>query len=616
MVSKHSLKFYFKRIKNASFAELLFRVRETRLIAHLRHRFDGGIFRLQNPLLDPAIKTLCLPDFQYYVDKHILKSILEGEAFPLNGDRSEIKRFETESRGVFCADVQCSKAEFDIRMAWEPARLQHFTILLWHAEIHRGQATAEQSLAVATKGILSWIDENPFLSGPHYQSAMECGLRIPVFFYALKILDNLKSEEKNRILEAMYQHAWWVSRRLSRYSSLGNHTICEGIGLIFAGGIFRSVPDGRTWLECGIELLRQELHHQILDDGGPAEQSFSYGRFVLDLYWLAINFLEKNRLYDCQDFRPRLTLGEDFLKTFQDPQGRLPNIGDSDDGYAVAPGIYPERNLTPDPEDCEKGLRIFPSAGYTVIRDESGLIFTFDHGPLGMPPLYNHGHADALSITLAVGGRPMLVDPGTYRYNGAPEWRKYFKGTRAHNTVMVDGEDQAVQETGFIWSGPFKAQAQVFQTTNGRFLKSYHDGYKRLKNPIVHHRKIIFFENSTFLISDTFEGAGNHDFELNYHIHPSAAIRSENGWWHVIHNSEAIFIKLLAGGDFTLIFGQENPPLGWFSPAYGIKLKSWILSCRQRGEAANTTFLTAICMSSPASPEELQKKAWAICKRG
>ena len=44
----------------------------------------------------------------------------------------------------------------------------------------------------------------------------------------------------------------------------------------------------------GIDLLQQELFHQILDDGGPAEQSLNYHRFVLDLYWLAVDFMEKN----------------------------------------------------------------------------------------------------------------------------------------------------------------------------------------------------------------------------------------------------------------------------------------------------------------------------------
>ena len=261
--------------------------------------------------------------------------------------------------------------------------------------------------------------------------------------------------------------------------------------------------------------------------------------------------------------------------------------------------------------------RSFPEAGYTVIRGGNGAILTFDHGPLGLPPLYNHGHADALSITLAVNGRPMLVDPGTYRYNGVPEWRRYFKGTRAHNTVTVDGHDQAVQETGFIWSHPFKATlARVAEIGHAVILEGWHDGYKRLKEPVIHHRIVFFLDDRYFLIRDIFVGEGVHDFELNYHLHPAAAVTSENDWWMIDHGGERVFIKLLTGGSFNLKMGQENPPFGWFSRAYGLKVKSAVLNCLQRGESGRISFLTAILVNYPAGPEELAKKADYLWTRG
>ena len=98
--------------------------------------------------------------------------------------------------------------------------------------------------------------------------------------------------------------------------------------------------------------------------------------------------------------------------------------------------------------------------------------------PLGMAPFYNHGHADALSITLSKNGKPFIVDPGTYRYNGVPRWRRYFKGTRAHNTVTIDDQDQAIQETSFIWSHPYEARLTAYQEENGDiFYHAVHDGY-------------------------------------------------------------------------------------------------------------------------------------------
>jgi hypothetical protein len=198
-------------------------------------------------------------------------------------------------------------------------------------------------MSFVREGLLEWLRQNPFLSGPHYMSPMECGLRMPVFFYGLRVLDNLSTGERLKILEALYLHAWWVGRNLSLYSSRGNHTICECLGLVFAGAVFRGFEEGKKWLDTGIRLLTEEVRRQILEDGGPLEQSLAYHRFVLDLYWIAAGFLERNGLADFTAVKERLARGEEFLDAFRDASGNLPTIGDSDDGCAVAPGIAPLR---------------------------------------------------------------------------------------------------------------------------------------------------------------------------------------------------------------------------------------------------------------------------------
>jgi len=254
----------------------------------------------------------------------------------------------------------------------------------------------------------------------------------------------------------------------------------------------------------------------------------------------------------------------------------------------------------------------FPESGYTVVRDANFLL-TFDHGPLGMAPLCNHGHADALSLTLSVNGRPVIVDPGTYRYNGDPEFRRYFKGTRAHNTVNVDGLDQAVQETGFIWSSPFKTELTRNEAlADGWLLEACHDGYGRLKDPVDHKRIVSFFEGSHFLIRDAFSGTGVHDFELNFHLHPDVRVKRQDSWWRLGAGGSEIFIRLFEGPDFTSVAGQENPPFGWFSPAYGIKVKSGVLSSRKRGSAGEVSFLAAISLGQPLEPESYLERADAL----
>ena len=573
--------------------EVIFRAKQAILVLQQRILLRKNRNSVNVLTIDPAdVESLELPFFQLQVSEDIVEGIIHGNTFTLNEDRSILRKFEEEFRNIFFADIRQSDSSPDIRTVWEPARLQHITTLI--AYIHQNAEPRDSKVArqFAKDAVIKWIDQNPFLLGPHYISAMECGLRIPVLLYCLKSLDDLLVREYRLILDTIYLHAWWISKRLSLYSSLGNHIICECLGLIFAGAVFRKTGEGRQWLEKGFSLLKKELDHQILDDGGPAEQSLSYHRFVLDLYWLAVDFLEKNKLHDCRDIKSRLVKGENFLNAFQDNSGNFLSIGDSDDGYAVAPGIAPKRFK---PDRIKHGIRVFKKSGYTVIKSENRVTFTFDHGPLGMSPLYNHGHADALSVTLSKDDKEILADPGTYRYNGVPEFRRYFKGTRAHNTITIDGLDQAVQETGFIWSHTYKAEIlKVAEQKDELFVKAHHDGYTRLNTPVRHKRSILFFDKTTFLIKDTFSGKGIHDFELNYHLHPDAVCSRNHDWWQIDNQGAKVFIRLSDELDFLFVKGQEDPLHGWYSPEYGILQKCGVLTCKKRGYANDISFVTVI----------------------
>lgn len=602
---------YILRLRTSSIPELGYRAKQALLLLRLKSLLRKNRNLVEVPIIDPLdIEDLKLPSFEYHLNEDIVEAIIRGENLSLNAHCGVSRRFEEQFRNIFFADIKQGDSSPDIRTVWEPARLQHIASLIVYALQTPEPSYSHTAKEYARDATFKWINENPFLFGPHYISVMECGLRIPVFFYCLKSLDNLSDREYRLLLNTSYLHAWWVSKRLSLYSSLGNHTIAECVGLIFAGAIFRKTRDGKQWIEKGFSLLKKELEHQILEDGGPAEQSLNYHRFILDLYWLSIDFLKINNLYHCTDIIPRLMRGEEFIKAFQDSRGNMPLIGDSDDGCAIAPGITPKRSRTSGPK---KRINIFKYSGYTVINTENRVTLTFYHGPLGMPPLYNHGHADALSIILSKDCKEILVDPGTYRYNGAPEFRKYFKGTRAHNTVTVDGLDQAVQETGFIWSNPYNVNLlNCLELDEALWLEAVHDGYSRLKEPVWHKRSILFFDNSNFIIKDSFKGRGIHHFELNYHLHPDAMVSNSDGWWHVDKKGSRLFIQLFGKDEFLFVRGQEKSLLGWYSPSYGIQRKSGVLNCKKRGFAEQVVFVTAICTEASVDKNTLTERIPSI----
>jgi hypothetical protein len=583
--------FYLTRLRRASLGELGYRLGQAGTgyrAGWLAHR---GRIPCQIPSVSlPYVRSLSMPVFRGHVDRRDVDRILAGFRFNLNADPDVISRCEQEHQRC-CPPVRSIAGQVDIRAIWEAGRLQHVTLLFAWLRQQPDDPDSERIKEFARDEILWWLTRNPFLYGPHYLSAMECGLRLPVFFYGLKSLDNLNRNDAEAILKGIFLHAWWIERNLSLFSSLGNHTVCEALGLVFAGGIFRETDAGRRWLKSGITLLEQELPHQVLADGGPAEQSFGYLRFVLDIFRLAVNFLENNNLRCCNDFKERLLLGEVFLSSFSYPGGNSPPVGDYDDGHAMAPGLSPRRPTT---FEQRFRYRTFSQSGYTVVRGMGGSLLTFDHGPLGLAPLYGHGHADALSVTLTIGETPFLVDSGTYRYNGVPAFRRYFKGTRAHNTVTVDGLDQAVQLTGFVWGEPFSGQRErTVETETGLLVEASHDGYSKLDKPVRHTRSILTCSDGSWLITDHFQGGGQHSFELNFHLHPGVTLTEQAGGWLVERDGRGIRVEL-AQGVFHLRRGEEDPPLGWFSSGYNLKVPSPVLQAVQNGAPAEVRFETRI----------------------
>ena len=80
-----------------------------------------------------------------------------------------------------------------------------------------------------------------------------------------------------------------------------------------------------------------------------------------------------------------------------------------------------------------------------------------DTGPFG-PGTAGHSHADTLSLVLRRCApndgqmiEQILIDPGTYTYVADPLWRDRFRGTAAHNTLRIDGLDQAIPRGPFAW---------------------------------------------------------------------------------------------------------------------------------------------------------------------
>lgn len=86
-------------------------------------------------------------------------------------------------------------------------------------------------------------------------------------------------------------------------------------------------------------------------------------------------------------------------------------------------------------------LRVFREFG--VVVGEAGPIrVVMRCGPVGQCGIGGHAHNDQLSFELTVGGRALVVDPGTYLYTPLQRERNAFRAVAAHSTLAIAGREQ------------------------------------------------------------------------------------------------------------------------------------------------------------------------------
>jgi hypothetical protein len=151
-----------------------------------------------------------------------------------------------------------------------------------------------------------------------------------------------------------------------------------------------------------------------------------------------------------------------------------------------------------------------------------------DAGPQGTGHC-GHGHADALSIRMTLSGRRFLVDPGTCVYVSDTNDRELFRDTSAHNTLRVDGQDQAVPSGPFAWTQiPKVTTDRCVMAESFDFLVANHDGYRRLPDPVFHRRFAFRGPGGMWLIRDLCEGRGTHLLESFWHFAEDVTLASKD----------------------------------------------------------------------------------------
>jgi Heparinase II/III-like protein/Heparinase II/III N-terminus len=555
----------------------------------------------------------------------------------------------------------------DHKVTWELNRHQHLVTLAkaWRL------TGEEKYVRELTAQWRHWIEANPYPLGINWGSTLEVAFRSLSWIWVDHLLaentgqaDGPSSrvegvaEFRAELLPALAFHGRYIERYLSTYFSPNTHLLGEAVAMFFLGTLYPQMPHASRWKSHGWELVLHEAGRQVRPDGVYFEQSLHYHVYALDFFLCARLLSAANGTLIPSVFDATLQRMLNVVQALAQA-GTAEGFGDDDGGRLFNPRRNRTEHMT-DPlaigalaynrEDLAAQLTeesiwlfgehavakltqtttpstatstSFPDGGLYVLADtligsdskQCTQAMMIDAGPQGIGRC-GHGHADALSVRLTMDGSRWLVDSGSGVYiSDDPQVRNTFRGTAAHNTLLVNGEDQAVPDEPFSWTNIPTTRVENWITGETfTYFAGSHNGYERLAERVTHHRSVLRInggDNGIWWIRDSALGSAEHDLELNWHFAPGLSVREEGPAELLVSRpeSEQLSLRMMMPAETSW---KTSVSQGLLSPCYGRYEPAPVVQCKIRGKLP-TEITTAFLAQTETS--QTKSKARMVSKQ-
>ncbi len=397
-----------------------------------------------------------------------------------------------------------------------------FAVALAADYYHTRNATRYE---VFKKLLLSWIASNPAAKGDGWHP-YTISMRIPNWLICFDLFDGIFKQDEEFKLTAyrsiFAQYSVLAKRR--ELWQLGNHYFENLKTLVLCSLLF----EDPLAYENYIELFLRELQEEILPDGVHFELSVMYHKIILEdtirvAYWLK----QKNRP-ELAFILPYIQKMADALFSLEKGMSKTPLFNDAGNGVSKeAPALL----------ETVRGLfHIEPvnlddltASGYYKLFDGQ-LALMFDAGLIGPDYMPGHGHCDCLSFELSRDGKPLFVNSGTYQYQS--DLRKYFRSTKAHNTVMIGDQEQSE-----CWGEHRVARriSDIRVEKNGQGITGSYKNY--LGN--THHRMLSLSEGVLTILDSTVADE-SYKIQSYLHIVPGYSVVKEDKYLSIGRNGDTV----------------------------------------------------------------------------
>ena len=528
----------------------------------------------------------------------------------------------------------------DVKLTWEAARFPQ-AFYLARAAAFQPVASADLATALFSQ-IESFLASSKPGHGVHWNSSQEIVLRLMAWSFGLQVFGRLgfpipKPELESKIRQYLCDCAVHLGSHIdhAQDSVYNNHLVSEALGLYYFAGAHPDRETGVNLRSKGLRLLEEQANVQFYPDGSYIMNSHNYHRSVVQMYLWAVSCNRASGTECPLSWYRAVERSLDFLLAHQNPtDGSLPNFGANDGSLPLplttcdfadfrptlqaasivtrqekvyGPGPWDEMSAWLfGPEVLALPLRqperrsISFSGGYHVLRGQDERSFaTFRCGTL----LDRYSQIDMLQLDIYWKGHNVLVDAGSYLYNGPQDWHEYFCRTASHNTVQVDGYDQMVHLRRFKNVYNTRAPLLRFEDRpDWTLCEGEHYGFKRRSGSCVHRRSVLFVKDDMWIVVDRVLGQGNHNVRLHWLAGEfpflvdeeySLELNTPDGLFTV-----SSFDETARPLPASAVAGASDPPRGWMSRHYAHKVPVPSFAVERKGELP-LAVVSVLCQGKP-----------------
>ncbi len=396
----------------------------------------------------------------------------------------------------------------DIKLIWEASRFPQIYFFINAYSIIRDEKYAK----FCVSQIIDWIDSNPYPKGVNYKCGQEMSFRLFSWINALEYFGEFISpQEEKKIVQNIYISLLRIDANIdyAAKSVKNNHSISEAAGLFIGGLLFPQFKESQRLVNKGVKYLLTETFYQIYNDGSYIQHSFTYQRLALDVLSFVFLIADK-KIFSLPDILiQRHSSMIDFLNSFIQENGLLPNYGSNDGAnlFPVDTSDYRDFRTSLD-FACSKSIFFdtkknsslsmnkkieFNNGGYYILKNKNIFSFVRCHTYRDRP-----AHNDMLHLDVWHEGKNIFCDAGTYSYNTDKQFKNNFTGVVGHNTVMINNKNHMQQVLNFGYSNWTEAKKLHFDNNN--FVGENYAYQKEFK---ITHKRVIVLDDDKLTIVDS-----------------------------------------------------------------------------------------------------------------